>query len=119
MKLSRDIVDFHQQFGLKYDGPPRALPGELSRFRTNFLFEELAEYSEAETLEKKLDALVDLVYVALGTAHLHGFDFDAAWDRVHRANMQKIRGPSVRSGEYDVIKPAGWVAPDLRDLVGE
>jgi len=114
-----DIVDFHEKFKLDYNGPPRELPDDLQRFRNQFMDEELTEYEFAVSLpnrEKMLDGLVDLVYVAIGTAYLHGFDFDEAWRRVHEANMKKIAKPSIRS-DYDVVKPAGWTSPDLSDLV--
>jgi predicted HAD superfamily Cof-like phosphohydrolase len=114
-----DIVDFHEKFGLQYEGPARSLPQDLSSFRLNFMIEETDEYILAEKRADQLDALVDLVYVAMGTAYLHGFDFEEAWRRVHEANMAKVRGPSQRSGEYDVIKPEGWKPPYLGDLVGE
>jgi predicted HAD superfamily Cof-like phosphohydrolase len=115
-----DVCEFHQKFGIDYDGPPRALPGDpvpdsaimllyeahdilqsvqhvvggLHRFRIQFLIEELVEYVRANVmgdLAGQLDALVDEVYVSCGTARLHGFDFNEAWRRVHAANMRKIR----------------------------
>lgn len=71
--------------------------------------------------ENQLDSLIDLVYVALGTSHMQGFDFDEGWRRVHEANMQKIKveriEDSKRSSKYDVVKPKGWTAPNLSDLV--
>lgn len=122
--MCADIKDFHTKFRLTYDGPPRQLPYELVTFRAIFMHEELQEYGLAvddENLEKQLDALVDLVYVALGTAYLHGFDFNEAWRRVHTANMKKVRAESAvdskRNSPFDVVKPEGWVAPDLSDLV--
>jgi predicted HAD superfamily Cof-like phosphohydrolase len=73
-------------------------------------------------MAQALDGLVDLVYVALGTAYLHGFDFREAWRRVHFANMNKVRASqdgsdSKRGSSYDVIKPPGWRPPDHSDLV--
>ncbi len=130
-----DIKEFSEKFALTYDGPPRELPTGLSKFRKEFLEEEVEEYSRAtmlpyyeETPEQRtdrladqLDALVDLVYVALGTAYLHGFNFGEAWRRVHEANMKKVRvevkEDSKRGSTYDVVKPEGWTPPDLRDLV--
>ncbi len=114
----QNIKDFHEKFGLEYSGPPRDLPADFAAFRLGFIFEELDELIVAETKADVLDALVDLVYVVMGTAYLQGFDFQAAWDRVHAANMAKVRGPSDRS-EFDIIKPEGWTAPDLSDLAGE
>ncbi len=140
--LCEDVAEFHRKFALEYDGPPRALPPALSAFRIRFLREELKEYvassqraldavrgrtapsfddEVAHELEHQLDALVDLVYVAIGTAYLHGFDFEEAWARVHAANMAKVRvikaAGSKRKSKHDVVKPPGWKAPRHRDLV--
>lgn len=143
--LFQDIVDFHEKFDLHYNGAPRLLPQELQRFRERFLKEELKEYQTAtvrasnalhpplpmfrdtatfeEYLADMLDGLVDLVYVALGTAYLHGFDFNEAWRRVHEANMEKVRATSEReskrSSMYDVVKPPDWEPADLSDLVAD
>ena len=138
-RAMHDIRKFHEKFGLAYQGPPRELPEDLQGFRMVFMAEELCEYatdnptfhqliqsafkdrSSDQPLEKQLDALVDLVYVALGTAYLHGFNFSEAWNRVHEANMAKVRveriADSKRGSVYDVVKPEGWKAPDLSDLV--
>ena len=127
----RDMIEFHRKFQLEYIGPPRQLPADIEEFRAKFLREEADEYSEIvaksplsrgqDDNAKQLDALVDIVYVALGTAYLHGYDFAEAWQRVHAANMAKVRAvdqsESKRGSTFDVIKPAGWVAPDLTDLV--
>ena len=137
MTFFDDIKDFHEKFELVYDGKPRALPKDLDRFRIDFLKEEFSEYTfsheNAQILQKCkeeiyfdhlelcLDGLVDMVYVILGTAYLHGFDFDEAWKRVHQANMKKVRavgpGESKRNSTYDVIKPPDWQPPYLKDLV--
>jgi predicted HAD superfamily Cof-like phosphohydrolase len=92
----------------------------------DFMDEELAEYAMCgvqDDIEGQLDALVDLVYVALGTAYMHGFDFNEAFKRVHEANMKKVRAVSMRDSKrgsiYDVVKPEDWTPPDLSDLVKE
>ena len=82
-------------------------------------------------LEKALDSLVDLAYVLVGTVLLHGFGnkhelgktiIGEAWQRVHNANMRKVRanhaGESKRKSGFDVVKPEGWQPPKLHDLVG-
>lgn len=68
-------------------------------------------------VETAREVLHELAFRAYAAARLQGFDFDLAWRRVHEANMKKERGPSDRSGSHDVIKPTGWCAPDLSDLV--
>jgi predicted HAD superfamily Cof-like phosphohydrolase len=125
MNLFEMIKEFHTKFGLEYSGKPRTLPRDLRNFRMDFMEEELSEYAIAasnnQDLHSELDALVDLVYVAIGTAYLQGFDFNEAFKRVHEANMKKIRvqriADSKRKSQYDVVKPEGWTAPDLTDLV--
>jgi predicted HAD superfamily Cof-like phosphohydrolase len=129
----KDIEEFHTKYQLRYEGKPRLLPHEMMHFRLGFLLEEFQEYKSAslspkftdddvaQLLEAQLDALVDLVYVAIGTAHLHGFDFAEAWRRVHAANMTKVRAESAsdskRGTTFDVVKPTGWQPPSHKDLV--
>lgn len=117
MTKSHDVAAFHRRFGQGYDGPPRVLPPEMLDFRSGFLHEELREFDHAVAIgdqAKLLDALVDLTYVAIGTADLMGSDFDEAWRRVHVANMAKI---PAADGTFKIRKPEGWQPPDLRDLV--
>lgn len=142
MDLFADVTDFLSTFGQKYSGAPRALPPQLAKLRERLLNEERGEYLRAVkalaaelsgkaepsiddevayNLDHALDALVDLVYVALGTAYLHGFDFNEAWRRVHSANMKKTRALTRKDGKrkskYDIVKPPGWQPPRHRDLV--
>jgi len=136
----QDIIDFHEKFGINYDGKPRVLPFDLADFRSKFNEEELKEWRQHAgaalidlhdtpsmipyRLEEMLDAHVDQFYVLLGTVYLQGLlpVFEAAWQRVHAANMAKVRAKadgsdSKRGSAYDVVKPAGWIAPDHADLV--
>ena len=124
MSYFQDVVQFHCKFGIQYQGPPRALPEDLFKFRIKRLADEHCEYLDAVAAgihKDQLDALVDLVYIALGNAHLHGWDFDEAWKRVHATNMSKERVSVRNPGKYghftDIVKPAGWSTPQLDDLV--
>ena len=117
-KLCKDIENFHKKFKLGYAGGPRKLSLDVIRARYRHQFEELEELSQAihkGDMIGTLDALVDTVYIALGTAYLMGLDFDKAWTRVHKANMKKIRCATKRS-PIDIVKPIGWKAPKLDDL---
>jgi predicted HAD superfamily Cof-like phosphohydrolase len=118
-----DIRDFHKRFDIEYRGEPRTLEKDMADFRISFMMEEIKEYvmaHDADDLEGMMDALLDLIYVAAGTAHLHGFKMTEGWYRVHEANMKKIRGTaesSKRNSPYDVVKPEGWQPPVLKDLL--
>ena len=67
------IHDFHARFGLAYTGGPRALTGEMLELRVKRLAEEGTEIMDATTLEELCDAVVDTLYIALGTAYLMGY----------------------------------------------
>lgn len=71
---------------------------------------------EQDILEQA-DALVDLVYVAMGTAVMLGLPWEALWADVHAANMRKERGISKRGHKIDVIKPSGWVGPKTDEIL--
>lgn len=126
--LFQDVGDFHRKFDLPSfpEVGPAFIDGSAFEFRYKFLEEELAELLEAyndRDLAKVLDALVDLVYVALGTAHLFGLPFNEAWAAVQRANLQKERAASAsdprskRGHQLDVVKPAGWQPPDIGAVI--
>lgn len=117
-----DVIEFMRKFEIDYAGPPRYLPVDLQKFRDALLDEELKEYKDAANLEEKFDALLDLLYVVYGALHLHGFPTEKGWERVHRANMLKERGPAKktkRGHSHDLIKPGGWQPPTFTDLVPE
>ena len=141
-----DVGNFHRKFGLEHvsrvDEPaPREVTDECRHFRRGFLIEELTEFFEAHGLildtmvfddpeysgqvdhAKAFDSLLDLVYVAMGTAHVEGYPWEQGWDEVQRANMSKIRAEredqSKRGSTFDVVKPQGWRAPDIEGLLDE
>jgi len=127
MSYSHDIKKMHTHFEINYDGPPKDLDGELLVLRQKLLEEEYWEFIEASTRGDRkeiLDALVDIVVVAIGTAEQVGFDFHQAWLRVLHANMQKYPAKtpediakSKRKMANDLVKPDGWKPPHLGDLV--
>lgn len=124
--LLKDIDNFHKKYGFekneKVDIPDNS---ELINFRTAFLMEELAEYTNAITKKDAagaLDALVDIVYIALGTAWLFNLPFEKAWNEVQKANMSKIRAKDKtgkRGTKFDVIKPKDWKAPNIEKIIEE
>ena len=120
-----DVMAFHEKFVPDtIPDSPRMLPAELAEFRMKFMSEELLEFAVAQgryDLPAAADALIDLVYVAMGTAIMMGLPWDHIWDAVHDANMRKLRtespGASKRGSRYDVIKPAGWTPPNVAKII--
>lgn len=206
MNYYDDVKQFHDKFGLVTPPDFFQIPTDLYEFRVKFFVEEYDEY--VESVEKNdlpiaIDSLIDLVYITMGAALLHGiknsFDlpranslafprqsspttphfldpeshealkaaitgatdryraayvkadevaiteafndlhfsclngaaamgfnqarWDILWADVQRANMAKERAlradQSKRGSTYDVIKPAGWIAPRSEELVNQ
>lgn len=123
--IFQDLRDFTKKMGLPLD--LKNFPIEMQKFRDGILEEEFEEYKEAVMLkqkEKQLDALLDIIYVAAGTIVMHGWDAEEGWRRVHNANMKKYPGQpgegkqvAQETGMVDILKPEGWKAPKMQDLL--
>lgn len=121
-----DVALFHERFDVPVPATPHLLNEDALSFRIKFLQEELDEFvldHTKEDLPNCLDAMVDLCYVAMGTASMMGItpeQWDQAWKEVQRANMSKVRAISAsdskRGSALDVIKPEGWRGPDYSFL---
>lgn len=109
------VRDFHIEILNVQDSAPHLLSPRDMGHRVAFMEEELAEMSESFVngdITGVADALADLIYVALGTAHMMGLPMNQIFDAVHSANMRKVRGKTKRGVECDAAKPAGWVGPE-------
>lgn len=142
-----DVKAFHQKFKQLNGDTPQHLTRRKMAERANFLLEELMEFAAAsglklqhqgfdedlkfivdeedhdQNMELQADALIDLVYVAKGTAVMMGLPWKALWDDVQRANMAKALGETPRSkanpGQFlmDVGKPKGWIPPHTESIL--
>lgn len=118
-----DIKSFNEKFGLICHGlgGPVHLTKRKLRERFECMYEELNEFQTAvdiQDLEQQADALIDLVYFAIGTAVMLNLPWQNLWDDVHRANMAKERGVTKRGHKVDMIKPDGWVGPRTAEILG-
>lgn len=118
-KFRTDWTSFNDAVvGFPVPDKPTMLNFERGEFRLGFLREELTELERAisdEKLDDAVDALIDLIYVAVGTLGEMGVTVQPTWDEVQRANMKKRRGEkSTRSGSggFDAVKPEGWTGPN-------
>lgn len=115
VKMGRHVDEFQKRI-LDLPCAPQALSIERYNFRMKFMREELEELETAREnsdYPEQVDALVDLIYVALGALLEMGAEPSLCFDRVHAANMQKVRGVTKRGESYDAVKPEGWTPPDM------
>ena len=118
----QEVQEFHSKFDIRPALKPTLLGAEVLEFRKKFMQEELDEFIEAtkhHDLVGAFDALLDLVWVAKGTADMMGISADQwteGWEEVVRANMSKRRATSAaeskRGSALDIVKPVGWVGPE-------
>jgi len=114
MKTQHNLVkEFHSTFKHPIGTSP-ILPDvneKLLRYKT--LTEEVRELYEACSATEYADAIIDIIYVALGaavSAGINGDQIEAAFAEVHRSNMSKLWTDKDAAWEL----PAGW----LIDSVG-
>jgi predicted HAD superfamily Cof-like phosphohydrolase len=85
--------------------------------------EEWKELKAALIMEdrvEQLDALLDFIVVTIGAIHSGGFDGEGGWREVIGTNLAKIdkeTGKVRKREDGKVLKPVGWVPPDLTPFV--
>lgn len=81
--------------------------------------------TEEILIAAQADAMVDLEYYSRDIAGEHGINLDFVFDEVHDANMRKkfpdgeFHTEEVAEGIRKVIKPPGWVGPNVEKVVRE
>lgn len=111
------VRQFHESAGHPAVGHPTMLQPDRVALRATWMREELDEFIQAATITDQADAIIDLVYFALGTLVEAGVDAETVFSIVHAANMQKILSSpqKVLASDGKIEKPAGWVSPE--DLI--
>lgn len=120
-----NVSEFHRKFDFPIGETDELTGNDVNQdFRLKFMQEELNEFDDALIAKDRVaafDALLDLVYVAYGTALWLGVtpeQWDAGFHAVHSANMAKVRVASAdeskRGHAFDAKKPEGWVGPEKR-----
>lgn len=118
------VREFHLAFGLDARTAPTEVSPELAAHRGELLAEEAAEVAEVAVegpLDRLAHELADVVYVAYGTALVHGIDLDEVIAEIHRSNMTKL-GPDgrvARRADGKVLKGDHYRAPDVSGVLRE
>jgi predicted HAD superfamily Cof-like phosphohydrolase len=85
-------------------------------------FWELQNAIKADDKVEQLDALVDILVVTIGAIHSMGADGEGAWNEVMRSNfakIDKITGKVRKREDGKVLKPEGWIPPELESFVSK
>ena len=108
------VREFHRTFNVPAADSPVNLSEERAIKRSSWMLEELEEFTTAENVVDRADAMIDLIYFALGTLVEMGVQPGKLFEIVQAANMAKLHAdgkPRYRE-DSKIIKPEGWVAPE-------
>ena len=107
------VRKFHRVFNHPVADSPVNLTDERAITRSGWMLAELEEFTTAENVVDRADAMIDLIYFALGTLVEMGIRPGRLFEIVQAANMAKLHDgkPQYRE-DNKIIKPEGWVAPE-------
>ena len=83
-------------------------------------FKELQVAIENKDEQEQFDALLDIVVVCIGAMHSMGADPEGGWKEVMSTNFAKVdkeTGKVRKREDGKVLKPIGWVPPDLKPFL--
>jgi len=125
------VWEFHDAVGATPPESPTVPPPRTLELRRTLIVEEYEEVMEAfdrlhasrqngaaispMLLAELAQELADLLYVTYGGFVDCGLDADAIFAEVHRANLQKARGPKRPDGKS--LKPTDWTPPNVAGLI--
>lgn len=104
---------FHLRFGHPVAEKPIQMTHERALKRYHWMLEEINEFIDAEDIVEQADAMIDVIYFALGTLVEMGIHPDTLFDIVQTANMEKLwpDGKPHYNAEGKTIKPSTWRDP--------
>lgn len=117
-----DVREFHEKFGHPAPEVPTLIDRKRALSRAKWMNEEVAEFLVAEDIYEQADAMIDVIYFALGTLVEMSLEPDELFAIVQRANMAKLfpdGKPHYNPKDGKVIKPEGWEdpAPKIRAYI--
>lgn len=110
----QEVKLFHEKFGHPASDKPKMIDIKRARSRATWMLEETAEFLTAEDIYEQADAMIDLIYFALGTLVEMGIEPDGLFNIVQNANMSKLwedGKPRYNKKDGKVIKPDNWEDP--------
>jgi predicted HAD superfamily Cof-like phosphohydrolase len=123
-RVIEQVKEFHTAFNLPQRSNPTIIPSGEFKCRHDLLQEEVDElftaYNNNDIIEVA-DAIIDSIYVLIGTAVQFGLA-DKLWlmfDEVHRSNMSKLdeNGKPVMREDGKVMKSNLFTPPNLKSII--
>ncbi len=122
--MINDAYELVKKFQKMAEQPIGEYPQFLNRQRCNvrckWMREEIAEFENSNTVYEQADAIMDLLYYALGTLVEMGVKPDELFLLIHEYNVKKIIGKRC-DDDGKIMKPCGWHHPDkeIKDIIDD
>jgi len=122
-EIFKMVEEFNNVFGIELSQTPTLLNQKESELRYQLGLEELSEYNSAvneQDLVGVADALVDQMYILVGTIMKHGLQdkFFEMFNEVHRSNMSKLEeGKVILREDGKILKGRNYSKPDLKSIL--
>lgn len=108
------VREFHRAFGHPNPEAPVMLDAERAGKRAAWMLEEIGEFLTSRDVTEQSDAMIDLIYFALGTMVEMGVRPDRLFEIVQHANMSKLGpdGKPLYHPDGKTRKPDNWEDPE-------
>lgn len=144
-QAEQDVFDFMREGGQACPDHPFFPSQDVRELRVRLIAEELVELADAYHVKltvdtdaiaavtvaprisnvspsmgrivEAYDAVLDLVYVVIGTGIAQGTSLARGWMEVQRSNMAKFGPGSSKRADGKVQKPPDWKRPELEPIV--
>lgn len=116
----RLVETFNEEvIGIKRE-PVYRMSGPEREWFIGVLLEEIEEFQRSRVRVNDVDAILDLIYFAMGGLTRMGISANTnlkMFKEVHNANMKKKKGDKKRSNtsfDLDAVKEADWEGPEAK-----
>lgn len=115
------VLEFQKAFNVECKDKPEMLDKKRARLRQRLLQEEVGELAQAKTILDVSDAMIDVMYILLGSAHEYGIAdrMEMLFNEIHESNMSKlgIDGKPRFRKDGKVMKQKGYRRPKLKPIL--
>lgn len=125
-KQIEQVAEFQKAFNSPVNDQPTNLDFDRAMLRKRLIEEEVGELSVATVKNDHveiLDAIIDSMYILIGTAHEYGVAkyLEKAFDEVHASNMSKLDrdGKPLFREDGKVMKSENYFKPNLKKIIDE
>jgi predicted HAD superfamily Cof-like phosphohydrolase len=110
-----EVATFHQNFGIPVSTYPEPISAIRVGSRSKWLLEEVEEFRSASSLNEQADAMIDIIYLALGGLVEMGVRPQALFQIVHESNMsnrETLDFPARESSTVEFKESFNWGSKD-------